>query len=682
MNSPAPRDQPSSGAEHGAGFAPGVEGRRRAVIETVRPEVDCGRFAAKRVVGEWVVVEADVFTDGHDRLAAVVRHRAAGAADWQETPMEPLVNDRWRGRFRVEAIGRYEYTVAAWVDHFLSFRHDLERREDAADVAVALAAGSELVRAAASRAQGADAAELLAAAQRLSSDEPLEARRALALSERLATLMRAYADRALETLYDKRLQVTVDRERARFSAWYEFFPRSAVEGDEPHGTFESARKRLAYAARLGFDIVYLPPVHPIGRTKRKGANNALVADAEDPGSPWAIGAKEGGHKSVHPALGTLDDFRAFCAEARRLGLEVALDIAFQCAPDHPYVRDHPEWFRKRPDGSIQFAENPPKKYEDIVPFDFETDDWRALWAELASVFAFWIEQGVSIFRVDNPHTKPFGFWEWVIREIKHRHPETIFLSEAFSRPRVMHRLAKLGFTQSYTYFTWRNTKQELTEYLTELTMHDSREYFRPNLWPNTPDILHEYLQYGGRPAFMCRVVLAATMAASYGIYGPAFELLENQAREPGSEEYLDSEKYQIRRWEIDAPHSLADFIALLNRIRRENRALHSDWSLRFHPVDNEQLICYSKRSDDLDNIVLVVANLDPHHLQSGYVDLPLEDFGIDAARPYQLHDLLSGARYLWHGARNYVALDPQRSAAHIFRLRRRVATERDFDYFM
>jgi len=658
------------------------DGRRRAVIESVRPEVDCGRFAAKRVVGEWVVVEADIFTDGHDRLGAVVRHRPAGEAAWTETPMEPLVNDRWRGRFRVETIGRYEYTVAAWVDRFLSFRHDLSRREDPGDIAIALLVGAELAEHAAARARGDDAAELAAIGRRLAGDEPLECRLELALSERLLALMRQYPDRSLETHYDKVLPVVVDRERARFSAWYEFFPRSTAEGGERHGTFESARKRLPYIAGLGFDVVYLPPIHPIGRTKRKGANNSLEPGEDEPGSPWAIGAEEGGHKDVHPELGTLEEFRKLSVEARRLGLEIALDIAFQCSPDHPYLESHPQWFRRRPDGSIQHAENPPKKYEDIVPFDFETDDWQSLWRELESVLEFWIGQGVAIFRVDNPHTKPFAFWEWVIGQVKRRHPETIFLSEAFSRPRVMHRLAKLGFTQSYTYFTWRNTKHELTSYLTELTTHDSREYFRPNLWPNTPDILHEYLQHGGRPAFMCRLVLAATLAASYGIYGPAFELVENRAREPGSEEYLDSEKYQLRRWNLDAPHSLAGLIARVNRIRRENPALQSDWSLRFHSVDNEQLICYSKSTEDLGNIVVVIVNLDPHHVQSGHVELPLDELGLDAAQPYQLHDLLSGARYLWHGPRNYVALDPHRSPAHVFRLRRRVATERDFDYYM
>ncbi|HEX6993449.1 MAG TPA: alpha-1,4-glucan--maltose-1-phosphate maltosyltransferase [Gammaproteobacteria bacterium] len=662
----------------------GVEdGRRRVVIESVRPEIDCGRFAAKRVVGEEVVVDADVFTDGHDQIVCRLRYRGPGESEWRETPMEPLGNDRWRGQFRVDALGRYEYTVAAWVDRFLSFRHDLARREDPADIELALAVGAGLVAAAADRASGGHAARLADAARRLRGIEPVESRRALALSSDLRDAMLAYADRRFETIYPRVLPVVVERERARFSAWYEFFPRSLASDDAgSHGTFETARARLPYVAKLGFDIVYLPPIHPIGVTHRKGPNNRLDAGPDDPGSPWAIGSAEGGHKSVHPALGTLEDFRAFVEDARQQGLEVALDIAFQCSPDHPYVREHPEWFRRRPDGSVQYAENPPKKYEDIYPFDFECDDWRGLWTELASIFEFWIAQGVKIFRVDNPHTKAFAFWEWVIGEIKAKHPETIFLSEAFSRPRVMHRLAKLGFSQSYTYFTWRNTKHELVQYLTELAQHESREYFRPSLWPNTPDILHEYLQYGGRPAFVCRLVLAATCAASYGIYGPAFELLEDRAREPGSEEYLDSEKYQVRHWNLRDPRSLADLIARINRIRRENPALHSDWSLEFHPIDNHELVCYSKRTEDLSNIVLVVVNLDPHHVQSGYVELPLARFGLEPSRPYQLHDLLSGARYLWHGPRNYVALDPQRSPAHVFRLRRHVTTERDFDYFM
>jgi starch synthase (maltosyl-transferring) len=459
------------------------------------------------------------------------------------------------------------------------------------------------------------------------------------------------------------------------------FPRSAVSEPGRHGTFKDVEARLAYVAELGFDVLYLPPIHPIGRDRRKGRNNALAASPEDVGSPWAIGAAEGGHKAVHPQLGTLADFRSLVARANSMNIEIALDIAFQCAPDHPYVKAHPEWFRWRPDGSVQYAENPPKKYQDIYPFNFESEDWRALWAELKSVFDFWIGQGVKIFRVDNPHTKSFAFWEWVLEAVQREHPEAIFLAEAFTRPRVMHRLAKLGYTQSYTYFTWRNTKRELTDYFTELARGPGREYFRPSVWPNTPDILHEMLQFGGRPAFMARLVLAATLAASYGIYGPAYELMEAVPREPGSEEYRDSEKYQLRHWDLERADSLREFVALVNRIRRDNPALHADGSLRFFPTDNEQLVCYAKSSDEGDNQIVVVVNLDPRNAHSGWIELDLGWLGIDPALQYQMHDLLTGARFLWQGARNFVMLDPNRAPAHVFRLRRRVHREQDFDYF-
>jgi starch synthase (maltosyl-transferring) len=432
---------------------------------------------------------------------------------------------------------------------------------------------------------------------------------------------------------------------------------------------------------MGFDVVYLPPIHPIGDTNRKGKNNSPAAEPDDPGSPWAIGGLAGGHKAVHPQLGSLKDFQQLVARAREYNLEVALDLAFNCTPDHPYVEEHPAWFRHRPDGSVQYAENPPKKYQDIYPFDFETEEWQDLWEELKSIVLFWIQQGVHIFRVDNPHTKPFRFWEWLVKDIKREHPDVIFLSEAFTRPKVMYRLAKLGFTQSYTYFAWRNTKWELTQYFTEITQTGLRDFFRPSLWANTPDILTEYLQFGGRAAFMTRLVLAATLGASYGIYGPAFELMEKRPKEPGSEEYFGSEKYEIRDWDIDSRDSLKDFIGRVNFIRRDNPALQSDWSLSFHNVDNEELICYSKHSGDLSNIILVVVNLDPHHTQSGWVDLSLETLGFDYDQAYQVHDLLSGSRYLWHGPRNYVELDPRLVPAHVFRMRRRVRTERDFDYF-
>ncbi len=678
-------DQRNTEAKGTAGTTLPEDGRRRVVIESVEPEIDCGRFPIKRTAGEKVVVEADVFTDGHDALACILLYRRESDPGWTEVPMEPLVDDRWRGEFVVSDLGGYRYTLQAWVDRFQSWRRELEKKVRAGqESSVDLPVGARLVEEAVRRASGADARALeqYATALRRNGRGNLPDGVQRALEPGLADLMSSYPDRRFAAGYGKELAVVVDRERARFSAWYELFPRSCSGTPGLHSSFKECEQRLPYVAGMGFDVLYLPPVHPIGRSYRKGKNNSPTAGPSDPGSPWAIGAEEGGHKAVHPDLGTLEEFRRFVEKAREQGLEIALDLAFQTSPDHLYAREHPEWFRRRPDGTIQYAENPPKKYEDIYPFDFETDRWRELWQELKSVVLFWIEQGVQIFRIDNPHTKPFPFWEWLIAEVKREHPQAIFLSEAFTRPRVMYRLAKLGFTQSYSYFAWRNSKEELIGYFTELTQTEVREYFRPHLWPNTPDILTEYLQHGGRPAFMARLLLAATLGAGYGIYGPAFELQENQAREPGSEEYLDSEKYQIGDWEIDRPDSLRDFIARVNRIRRQNPALHGDWSLRFHPVDNDQILCYSKSTEDLSNVIVVVVNLDPYHTQSGWVELPLEPLSLEPDRPYQMHDLLSDAYYLWHGSRNYVEVNPHVVPAHIFRLRYRVRTERDFEYFM
>ena len=660
-----------------------TDGRIRVVIEGVKPEVDEGRFPIKRVVGESVEVEADIFTDGHDAVRGIVCYRHDSETKWREVEMKALANDRFYGEFEVQELGRYRYTVLAWVDHFLSWRNELARRIDAADIAIAAQVGAELVAQAAARAQGAETDLLQGWSRRLRQERDSHARKHIGLDEELWLLMARHSDRSLANSYTHELEVVVDRPLARFSAWYEFFPRSCATKPGAHGTFRDCEPRLDYAAQLGFDVVYLPPIHPIGRVQRKGPNNSLAARPSDPGSPWAIGSADGGHKAVHPELGTLTDFRWFVAQARARKLEVALDIAYQCAPDHPYVTEHPDWLRWRPDNTVQYAENPPKKYQDIYPFNFESERWEELWRELESVLEFWIGEGVRIFRVDNPHTKPFPFWEWAIAEIKRKHPDVIFLAEAFTRPKVMHRLAKLGFTQSYTYFAWRNSKQEIVDYFTELTRGPGREYFRPNCWPNTPDILTEYLQFGGRPAFMTRLVLAATLSASYGIYGPAFELMESDPREAGSEEYLDSEKYQIRLWDLDQPGSLRHFVARLNRIRRENAALQSDRTLAFHATDNDSLLCYSKSGEAGDDgLMLMVANLDPHHAQSGWVDLPLGAVGLDAGQAFQAHDLLSGARFLWRGPRNYVSLDPQTAPAHIFRLRRRVRSERDFDYFL
>jgi starch synthase (maltosyl-transferring) len=661
------------------------QGRLRVIIEGVHPEIDAGRFPIKRAVGDEIVVEADVFADGHDVLGAVLKYRRVQDEAWSEIAMEPLVNDRWRGAFTVTALGSYVYTVEAWVDHFKTWRRDLQKKFKAGlDVTVEMMAGIHFCEAAAQRATGHAAEDLMTAAKSLRADShlPASAKLTIALSPRIAELVEVHSERFQPVTYARELRVTVDSVLARFGAWYEAFPRSMSPDPRRSGTFKDCEAQLPRIARLGFDVLYLPPVHPIGRSFRKGKNNSLTPEPDDAGSPWAIGSEEGGHKAVHPDLGTIEDFRGLVRKAREHQIEIALDIAFQCSPDHPWVKEHPEWFRKRPDGTIQYAENPPKKYQDIYPIYFETENWRQLWAELKSVFEFWIGHGVRLFRVDNPHTKSFRFWEWCLNELKEAQPDLIFLSEAFTRPKVMYHLAKLGFTQSYNYFPWRNTKHELVEYFTELTQTEVREYFRAALWPNTPDILTQYLQYGGRPAFIVRFVLAATLGPAYGIYGPAFELCENTPREPGSEEYLNSEKYEVRHWNIDSPDSLGELLGKVNAIRRENQALQSELSLQFHEVDNEHLIAYSKRTERLENVIIVIVNLDPHHTQRGWVRLPIEDWGFGPRDVYQLHDMLTGAHYLWTGQTNYVELDPKFVPAHIFRLRRHVRTEQDFDYFL
>jgi len=662
---------------------PQEDGRRRVIIEGLSPEIDGGRFPAKRTIGDTVRVQADIFTDGHDLISAALLYRPEADQSWSESPMHLLVNDRWVGEFKVTQLGRYRYTIHAWVDHWETWRHELQKRIDAnTDTAIDYQIGANLIGAAAQRSAEPDTKYLQTEAEFLRTTAETEALRARAVSATLNEVMRRYPDRRFATELDRELVIVVDPVRARFSSWYELFPRSSSPQAGRHGTFSDCEARLPYVAEMGFNVVYLPPVHPVGSAFRKGKNNSVTAEPGDVGSPWAIGSSEGGHKAIHSDLGSIEDFRRLVKHASDLGLDVALDIAYQAAPDHPYVKEHEAWFRKRPDGSIQYAENPPKKYQDIYPFDFETPKWLELWQELKSVFTFWIEQGVRIFRVDNPHTKAFPFWEWCIGEIKRDWPETLFLSEAFTRPKIMYRLAKIGFSQSYTYFPWRNTKYELTTYLTELTQTPVREFFRPNQWPNTPDILTEFLQIGTRAAFLIRFVLAATLGANYGIYGPAFELMESRPVRPGSEEYLDSEKYQIRNWNLERPDSLREFIALVNRIRNENTALQSDWSLEFHPVDNDQLICYSKCSEDAANLIVVVVNLDPHHTQSGFVELPLYKWKVEEDRPYQANDLLTGARYVWNGRRNWVQLNPESVPAHIFRIRRRLRVETDFEYFL
>jgi starch synthase (maltosyl-transferring) len=653
--------------------------------------VDGGRRSAKAAIGDMLTVEADAFADGHDVVTAELRFRHDTDAQWTTVPMAFLGNDRWRALLPIERMGRYRFVVRAKVDRFLTWRRDLRARRAAGqDVAVELLVGAELIDTGAQRASSTEhrmlsivAAHLWSGHKDLGSEIADEAAEwagvstlaDLVFSDQLGALMQRCADPE-QAVTSEVLTVVADREKARFSTWYEMFPRSASSDPERAGTFADVREKLPYVAHMGFDVLYLPPIHPIGRTGRKGPDGATRAEAGDPGSPWAIGGPEGGHKAVHPDLGTLEDFRDLVTAAAARGIDVAIDLAFQASPDHPWVTEHPEWFRHLPDGSIRYAENPPKRYEDIYPLDFDSPDWQALWAELLDVVRFWIGHGVKVFRVDNPHTKPFAFWEWMIGLIKAGHPEVIFLSEAFTRPAVMQQLAKVGFTQSYTYFTWRNTKWELETYLTELTRTDQADYFRPNFWPNTPDILSEPLQVGGRAVFLSRLVLAATLSANYGIYGPGFELQEHLPRSAGSEEYARSEKYEVRHWDLARPDSLSEFISRVNKIRRDHPALQHNDSLQFHHIDNDQIVVYSKTrlvtrpetGFSGRDVIVTVVNLDHTQAQSGWVALDLDALGVDADRPYVMHDLLTGARYQWEGSYNYVMLDPSGLAAHLFSL--------------
>jgi starch synthase (maltosyl-transferring) len=647
----------------------GADMRRTVVIENVAPTVDCGRYPAKREQGATVEVSADIFKEGHDVLVAFLRYRASGRREWRESPMRFVDNDRWAGSFPLEANARYEFTIEALADPFRSWRADLDKRVAAGqDVASELLEGAALVEAAAARVAGQrvghdDAATLRAYAARLSGGDRADAVSAAA-DEGLAALMDTYLDRGHATWCDRPFEIVADRERARFAAWYEFFPRSAGE-DGRHGTFKDAERQLERAAAMGFDVVYLPPIHPIGRAFRKGRNNTLTGGPADPGSPWAIGGSEGGHTAVHPDLGALEDFDRFVARARELGLEVALDFAIQASPDHPWVREHPEWFFHRPDGTIKYAENPPKKYQDVYPLNFGGDDPTPLWEEMRRTVEFWIGHGVRTFRVDNPHTKPVRFWEWLIRVVQTRFPDVIFLAEAFTRPKMMKVLAKSGFTQSYTYFTWRNDKRELIEYFEEITQPPVADYFRGHLWPNTPDILHETLQRGGPPAFRLRLVLAATLSSLYGLYS-GYELAENTPFAPGSEEYLSSEKYEIKTRDWDAPGNLSDLITRINRIRREHRALQLYTNLRFYPSDDPNVLWYGKMTPERDDVILVAVNLDPSTRHACMVDVPIDELSLSPETPYRMRELLSEATYEWRGPRGYVDLDPAVAPAQIF----------------
>ncbi len=652
-----------------------LERLRTVVIENVEPCLDGGRYPIKRVIGQVLNVSADIFKEGHDQICANLKWRKIGDQEWNWTPMRPFENDRWEGVCHFIENALHEYTIEAWEDRFKSWQVEYAKKYGAGNTALRteLDEGSILIQQAVTRAtrkQDKDRLNVFAR-QLKSADAHVGAQ--LAKNPELTGLMAAWPDLDLSTEFRPYLNATVDRPKAQFAAWYEFFPRSAEGKGDSGSKFRDCLPRIDDAKAMGFDVIYFPPIHPIGFSNRKGKNNSVTCEPGEPGVPYAIGSQFGGHKAVEPQLGTLDDFDWLVSEVHARGMEIALDFAINCSPDHPYVKDHPEWFFHRPDGSIKYAENPPKKYEDVYPLNFYNPDWRNLWEEMKDIILFWVRHGVRIFRVDNPHTKPNAFWEWMISGVQEEYPDVVFLAEAFTRPKMMKALAKGGFTQSYTYFTWRTSKWELTEYLTELTQTDMKDYFRANFFPNTPDILPYHLQTGGRPAFLIRAVLATSLTTVYGIYS-GFELCENVAV-PGREEYLNSEKYQFKERDWNAPGNIKDYITALNRIRQNNRALREYENLRFHTIENEQILFYSKATEALDNIILVIVNLDPHNTQSGFAYVPIESFQIDAADPYQVEDLITGERFTWRGGRNFVMLDPYSRPAHIFRVRRLIGMD-------
>lgn len=656
------------------------DGRKRVVIENVKPSID-GGFAVKRIEGEMLKVSADLLCDSHDSIGAEVLYKKSTENQWSNSPMHLVDNDRWESSFHLAEAGIYYYTVRAWVDHFLSWQHNLVKKFSASqDISVELQIGVQFLKNASGRVPSSLSESLQARAEALVEETDRAKAVLLATDKEITALLEAYPDLSLAQTFPVQYQVIVERKRALYSSWYEVFPRSCSTREGVSGTFRDCERRLPLISQMGFDVLYLPPIHPIGFANRKGKNNSLVTEEGDPGSPWAIGSEYGGHKAIEPSLGTVEDFVDLINAATSYGIEIAMDLAFQCSPDHPYIKSNPEWFKTRPDGTIQYAENPPKKYQDIVPFDFETEAWRELWEELKSVVFFWLEKGIRIFRVDNPHTKPFGFWQWLIAEVRKRYPDVIFLSEAFTRPKVMYRLAKLGFSQSYTYFTWRNTKAELIEYFEELSHSELSEFFRPNLWPTTPDILPQYLQFGDEKAFAVRLVLAATLSSSYGIYGPSFELAVNEAPE-GREEFLNSEKYEIKHWDWTKGERLRKMITALNSIRQNNPALQDFRNTLFYPVDNDYLLFYIRATDDQSNVVAVIVNLDPFNPQTGKVHFPLQTLGIDSEEPYLLQDLLGEERFIWSGAQNFITVDPLTAPAFVFKLHKQFSRESSFDYY-
>ncbi|MBL7871719.1 MAG: alpha-1,4-glucan--maltose-1-phosphate maltosyltransferase [Cyclobacteriaceae bacterium] len=640
-----------------------ITGKSRVIIENVQPVVDNGLYMAKRTVGERVTVTAAIFGDGHDHIRAEVLYKKQGAKTWDVVELQPTYNDEWAASFYVKETGIYVFTIHAWIDHFETWYDGFKKKAAAkVDVKVELMEGIIFLQKLAALNP-----DLLSIAARLEKSGSSQYAIDLVLGDEFASIVHANPLKEHETELQEVVKIQVEYAKANFSAWYEFFPRSASLESGKHGTFQDCIRLLPRISSMGFDVLYFPPIHPIGKINRKGKNNNVRAEKGEPGSPWAIGSDEGGHKSVLPALGTLEDFNKLISEAKKLGIDLAMDIAFQCAPDHPYVKEHPEWFKQRPDGTIQYAENPPKKYQDIYPFNFENDNWKELWEELKSVFFFWIEQGVSIFRVDNPHTKPIPFWQWVIAEVQKVHPDTIFLAEAFTRPKIMDSLAKVGFTQSYTYFTWRTSKQELIEYVTSLVNGPSRNFFRPNFWPNTPDILPYQLQHQGENIFILRYALAATLSSNYGVYGPSYEFCENTPM-LGKEEYFNSEKYEVRHYDWKRTNRMTDIMSLLNKIRKQNQALQSTWNTQFCAIENNQIVAYLKATDDLSNIILVVVNLDPNNGQNGYIQLPKEKLKVGSKINIKLHDLITDEYFTWTQEWNFVDLNPNKMPFHLFKL--------------
>lgn len=647
---------------------PEINGRKRVVITNLQPQVECGAFPAKVLLNKPLTISADIFADGHDEIAAALLFKHESERQWKEIPLTLINNDHWEATITPTQFGQYLFTVQGWIDHFTTWKKGLVKKKAAGqDLRVEWLIGAELLEGINTKDKKNKALLLEWVSRLRAEDADSDALESLISGEDLASVVRQCSDKSLATKYDKTCRLDVEREKAGFSTWYELFPRSASEEPGKHGTFKDVKRLLPRVAEMGFDVLYFPPIHPIGRVKRKGRNNSLTPTETDPGSPWAVGNELGGHKAIHPELGTLKDFKDLISAAKKLNIEIAMDIAFQCAPDHPWVKEHPQWFKWRPDGTVQYAENPPKKYEDILPLNFETEDWQALWNELKSVFDYWLQQGISIFRVDNPHTKSFHFWEWMVPAIRKEHPEAMFLAEAFTRPRLMERLAKVGYTQSYTYFTWRQTKEELEEYLTELTKTERRWYMRPNFWPNTPDILHEELAHGGENEHIIRLILAATLSSNYGLYGPVYEFGINE-QFPSKEEYIDNEKYEIKHWDWKRLTKIGEVMARVNHIRKENAALQDTYNIEFARTTNEQIICYVKRDAATNNTLIIVVNLDPWITQAGMVHIPMSILGLDNASSYNIKDLLSGDTYTWQSSENYVSLNPYEMPAHIFQV--------------